>query len=69
MKTYDCECPGCKAMNRNLFLNDADGWFECINCGTVSRPVDFRYHCKMPVYDLSQLRSIMKNELQTINEI
>ena len=67
MKTYDCKCPECGAINRNLYLYDTDGWFECIYCSAVSRPVDFNYYYKVPVYDLSQLGSIMKNELKTVN--
>lgn len=32
MKTYDVKCPICGAMNRQLYLEETDGWMECEHC-------------------------------------
>lgn len=37
MKTYDVECPVCGHMNRNLYLEETEGWMECECCGHVTR--------------------------------
>ena len=37
MKTYDVKCPNCGHMNRNLYLEDSEGWMECESCGCISR--------------------------------
>lgn len=38
MKMYDVRCPNCGRMNRNLLLDDSEGWMECEECGCISRP-------------------------------
>ena len=30
-------CPYCGKVNRNLYLDETDGWMECIDCGKVSK--------------------------------
>ena len=37
MKQYDAECPVCGMINRHLFLEETDGWFECINCKSITK--------------------------------
>jgi len=32
---YDASCPHCGKLNRNLYLEDSEGYFECDACGTV----------------------------------
>jgi len=32
MKCYTQRCPYCGAENRNLLLEDSDGWMECSQC-------------------------------------
>ena len=29
MKVYSARCPDCGFMNRGLYLEETDGWFEC----------------------------------------
>ncbi len=60
MKTYKCECPECKAMNENLLLDETDGWFECSECGAVSKPLDYTYYYKVPRLELSQVAEYMR---------
>lgn len=35
MKTGDVICPVCNTVNRSLYLEETDGWMECISCGSV----------------------------------
>lgn len=37
MKRYDVNCPNCGRMNRNLYLEETEGWMECESCGCISR--------------------------------
>ena len=32
MKTYDVVCPICGTINKDLYLEDTEGWMECQNC-------------------------------------
>ena len=35
MKVYSARCPDCGFMNRGLYLEETDGWFECEFCGSL----------------------------------
>lgn len=37
MKMYDKRCPQCGHINRNLYLEETEGWMECEKCGRLSR--------------------------------
>ena len=37
MKLYDVTCPNCGHDNKNLLLEDSNGWMECEGCGCISR--------------------------------
>ena len=45
---YNVECPKCKAMNKNVDLYETAGWFECIECGEVSKVLEFREWYRVP---------------------
>lgn len=34
-------CPGCGALNKDLYLNETDGWFDCDNCGKSFKVEDY----------------------------
>lgn len=34
---YTQQCPYCGAENRNLLLEDSDGWMECSRCLRLTR--------------------------------
>ena len=36
MKRTDVKCPVCGVVNRSLFLEETDGWFECECCGSIT---------------------------------
>lgn len=35
MHGTDVKCPICGKVNKNLYLEDTDGWMECENCHNV----------------------------------
>ena len=37
MERYDVKCPECGTLNRNLYLEETEGWMECECCGNTSR--------------------------------
>lgn len=53
MKTYDKTCPMCGTLNRNLLLDETDGWMECEKCGAVTKTPDFMKTKKIPVFVMS----------------
>ena len=40
MELYDVECPVCGRENRQLYLEETDGWMECEYCGSITRITD-----------------------------
>lgn len=32
MKAYDVKCPICGTLNKQLYLDETDGWMECEHC-------------------------------------
>ena len=41
MKMYDTKCPVCGKVNRNLFLDETDGWYECEQCGYIAQDEEY----------------------------
>ena len=37
MRTYDVKCPICGQVNRGLYLEEAEGWMECDQCGNATK--------------------------------
>ena len=37
MKTYDVSCPCCGHRNKDLYLEETEGWMECEKCGEVAQ--------------------------------
>lgn len=37
MELYNASCPCCGHMNRNMYLEETEGFFECEACGQVVR--------------------------------
>ena len=54
---YNVECPKCKAMNKNVDLYETAGWFECIECGEVSKVLEFREWYRIPFRVFDELIS------------
>ena len=41
MGTYDVHCPVCGKVNRDLYLDETDGWMECESCQQAMK-VDYK---------------------------
>lgn len=37
MKRYEMECPVCGHLNKDLYLEETDGWMECECCGHLTK--------------------------------
>lgn len=37
MATFNRVCPICGHLNKNLYLEDTNGWMECERCGSLTR--------------------------------
>ena len=45
MKAYDIKCPICGTVNKQLYLEETNGWMECEHCGNavdMSKYVNWR---------------------------
>ena len=41
MERYDVKCPICGTMNRDLYLEETDGWMECEKCHAITASMQF----------------------------
>mgnify|MGYP005804260767 FL=1 len=59
MKTYDVCCPACGTVNRDLYLEETEGWMECERCHQVIQIPAFARSRRVPVYTGKQLAEKM----------
>ena len=55
MVRYDVECPKCKHENKELYLEETEGWFICEKCGHEHQVQRFRKPKIIPVLTGQQL--------------
>ena len=60
MKQYDAKCPVCGTINKDLYLEETEGWMICEHCKAETRFEGFGRFTKIPVYDISKLPEILK---------
>jgi hypothetical protein len=58
MKGYDKICPICGTLNKNLNLEETEGWMECEHC---KEKVGFIETVKVPVYTPEMLSRTAKH--------
>lgn len=63
MKLYDAACPVCGTINKNMFLEETDGWMECEHCHTESKVMKFAECKKIPVYTMEQASKIFGKQI------
>ena len=63
--TYDVACPVCGRINRNLYLEETEGWMECEYCGNSTQDLSFQKMVKIPVIRMDQLSRMMPVKLET----
>lgn len=59
MKQYDVKCPKCGAENKDLYLEETDGWYICEHCGLQSKVAGFERPHKIPVFTGTQLAKLL----------
>lgn len=59
-KRYKVKCPYCGKVNKNLLLEETDGWMICEECGKEYKVADYKECVKVPVYKGNQLAAIME---------
>ena len=52
MKLYNAKCPLCGTENKNMYLEETDGWMECEHCHAEVRVEEFMEKVKTPVYSM-----------------
>lgn len=55
MKGYDKICPICGTLNKNLNLEETEGWMECEHCKEKVGFPKFMEMVKVPVYTSEML--------------
>ena len=63
-KQYDVKCPVCGTVNKNLYLNETDGWMICENCGAEVKAMGFDVArlVSIPVLTMEQLTRMMAEQ-------
>ena len=56
MKTYNVTCPICGHLNRNLILEETDGWMECEKCKQLTRSIKMEKMVKIPVFSMHRTK-------------
>lgn len=44
MKEYDVKCPVCGTENRNLYLEETNGYMECEKCRSIIKTDYFEFY-------------------------
>jgi len=57
MKKYTYECPICGTINKDLYLEDSQGWFVCEKCDSV-QIMKFEKRIRLPVYTPEQIAKL-----------
>ena len=60
MKTYDVKCPICGTLNKNLYLEETDGWMECEKCHATTASLDFRKMKRIPVFEMATVTEVLR---------
>ena len=64
MKQYDVKCPLCGALNKNVYLEETDGFMECCKCGLtvlVEEHSSYKWY-NIPVVELEHLAEYLRLE-------
>lgn len=66
MRTYNKRCPICGHLNKNLYLEETDGWMECDHCHEDSQVLMFAKSQILPVFTMEGLIRHMQTNGGTI---
>ncbi|MDD3400385.1 MAG: translation initiation factor 2 [Eubacteriales bacterium] len=48
MKAYDIKCPICGTVNKQLYLEETNGWMECEHCGNTVGILEYAKWQRVP---------------------
>ena len=65
MKRYTCECPVCGTINKDLYLEDSQGWYVCEKCDTSVQAMEVVKRVCLPVYTPEQVAKAMSHLTET----
>ena len=60
MEQYDVKCPKCGHENKDLFLEETEGWFICENCQHEHQVPRFKKPKLIPIFSGQQLAAQFK---------
>lgn len=54
MIAYDVTCPICGYINKDIYLEETDGWMECEKCGQITQNLKIRSKkaVRLPVFSI-----------------
>lgn len=60
MKSYTKICPICGTVNKDLYLEETDGWMECEKCKISVKVEEFGRMVRVPVYSIYSFSKELK---------
>lgn len=60
MKRYNMACPFCGHMNKQMYLEETDGWMECEHCHKESKVMTFAMSRKLPMFTMDGILQHMQ---------
>lgn len=64
MKLYDAKCPVCGTVNKDLYLEETDGWMICDHCGADVKAMKFEntQTVCIPILTFEQLTRMLDDQ-------
>ena len=64
MKLYDAKCPVCGTVNKDLYLEETDGWMICEHCGADVKAMELEntQTVRIPVLTFEQLTRMLDEQ-------
>lgn len=59
MKRYNVKCPICGKVNKDVYLEETDGWIECDVCYSKVKVIENRKTVRVPLFTPEQLTSLV----------
>ena len=62
MLQYDVKCPMCGTVNKDLYLEETDGWMICEECGVKTQNALFQRErsTRIPVLSMKEITVLIR---------
>lgn len=60
LKRYTKICPICATVNKDLYLEETNGWMECEKCHNIVKVIEFEKMVRIPVYSTYALTKYLE---------